>query len=496
MTGFSEYIQNFINVQSISLKDLSEETGIDRTVLYRYVKGKRIPSDKDIVIRIADAAQMSLNEKKYFLEEYDKVVLGDNIVYSYEYIKKMTENLGRFQENNTAKSSWHIVHDFEEEDKSIELNSSEEIITYILDLFKYAVLHSKDIKKILIVMQPVYDEIQKFIPQIFNDSEIEIEQIICMEQNINQNYRNLELLEKVLPLCFSHTGYRLYYYYDLLSSHINDTTVMPNIIIAGDYVVQFDYPMKHGFVERNTVFTRVMHRQYNLLQKNTSSLVSGTDGLDKFSFVYRNMGGDSGISMQKQFCMANCIDMEMAGRHIFQAGVAEEIIGKNFSVHGKWKGDKYVEEKDKNFFVISYGTHKGMEEFMETGRIKEFPDNLYSPLTLEERLEVLERMCMLIKKGKAEYHLILDGIEFADGIIYYLSTGKRRFIFSKVTKNDIMHVTVDEQSIYRTFKMYLEYLYKKGLVYNKEETLDYLEELKASHQLCGTKNIALKCCVP
>ena len=55
MLGFSEYLQNFMKINSISMVELSKETNIDRTVIYRYVKGTRVPSDINIVIRIADA---------------------------------------------------------------------------------------------------------------------------------------------------------------------------------------------------------------------------------------------------------------------------------------------------------------------------------------------------------------------------------------------------------------------------------------------------------
>ena len=69
-------------------------------------------------------------------------------------------------------------------------------------------------------MQPVYDEIQRFILWNFKESNVAIEQILCMEQNVNLSYKNLEVFYEIIPLCFSLSKYDVYYYYDSLNSHI------------------------------------------------------------------------------------------------------------------------------------------------------------------------------------------------------------------------------------------------------------------------------------
>ncbi len=109
MLGFSEYLQNYMKTNSISMVDLSKEVDIDRTVIYRYVKGTRVPSDLNIVIRIADAIQMSVSEKRKLLREYDKLVLGESVVYSYLYIQKLLWNLEKLDIESVSMNSWRSV---------------------------------------------------------------------------------------------------------------------------------------------------------------------------------------------------------------------------------------------------------------------------------------------------------------------------------------------------------------------------------------------------
>ncbi len=475
MSGFSDYLQNFINLKNITLKDLSEETNIDRTVLYRYVKGKRIPSDKNIVVRMADVVQMSVSEKKHLLEEYDKLILGENIVYSYEYIQRIIHSLERLRKNKLfANNMWNTVSVFKMENMVIELNTKEDIITYILDLFKYIASRKRTEEKILLLMQPGYGDIQRFIPQIFGKCSIEIEQIICMEQNINQSYKNLELFEKILPLCFSLLKYNLYYYYDSVNNHINNMTTMPNIIIVDDYVVQFDYKMKNGVVIKNKIFAKIMSKQYYLLKRETHILLMNNKESFFKNIIIENIGKEINICLHKQLCICNCMSRNILERHIHIPEGKEYFIDKLLGIYSE---KDYMEDGDTDVVFVSYGTVEGMEDFMKSGHIEEFPDNIYSPLSVEERLMVLERMILEIKEGRIICRLISDNIKFADGIIFYLSENKKQFALSCISDKSIMQMVIDEQSIYRTFKMYLEYLEKKGVLYSKEETLRYLENL-------------------
>ncbi|RKI22075.1 XRE family transcriptional regulator [bacterium 1xD8-6] len=220
MLGFSEYLQNYMKTNSISMVDLSKEVDIDRTVIYRYVKGTRVPSDLNIVIRIADAIQMSVSEKRKLLREYDKLVLGESVVYSYLYIQKLLWNLEKLDIESVSMNSWRSVHELKMDASIVELKAKEEIITYLLDFFQFLSERNDTDEKILLIMQPVYDEIQRFILWNFKESNVAIEQILCMEQNVNLSYKNLEVFYEIIPLCFSLSKYDVYYYYDSLNSHI------------------------------------------------------------------------------------------------------------------------------------------------------------------------------------------------------------------------------------------------------------------------------------
>lgn len=483
MLGFSEYLQNFMKTNSISMVELSKETDIDRTVIYRYVKGTRIPSDMDTVARIADAMQMSVSEKKYLLKEYDKLVFGKPMVYSYQYIKKLLRNLERPDRNAVSvKEQWKIVSKIKMDASIIELMTKEEIITYILDLFRYVAETGDASEKIFLVMQPVYDEIQRFIPQIFSQCNVRLEQIVCMEQNINQSYKNLEAFYGILPLCFLLSGYDVYYYYDSLSNHLNTMTSMPNILIVRDYVVQFDYEMEYGFVLKSDTYAMAMCRQYNKMRKESCNLLVRGNNPELEGDVTMQMDLQNGGCFFEQFYMGICLDRNMLDRIIYPDIEKEKYIDllQDMWENQNEEGFADTEDADKGF--VSYGSLGSLEKFLKTGKMKELPEMLYAPLSLDERMLVLERMITLAKSGRVHYRILSNKIELPEKTQICWDSNRKRFALNQITEKKILQVVVEEQSIYRTFQLYLEYLEKKGLVLGESESLDCLVKLQKKYE--------------
>ena len=80
---------------------------------------------------------MSVSEKRKLLREYDKLVLGESVVYSYLYIQKLLWNLEKLDIESVSMNSWRSVHELKMDASIVELKAKEEIITYLLDFFQF-----------------------------------------------------------------------------------------------------------------------------------------------------------------------------------------------------------------------------------------------------------------------------------------------------------------------------------------------------------------------
>lgn len=478
MSDFSEILCGYMKRHFVSTVDLSKETGIDRTALYRYSRGTRIPSSLDVVEKIADALQMSGNERKILLEEYDKLIYGESSVYSFQYMKNMLIMLNE----TTRKDSmffhhWRMHRELEIDTNILCLNSKEEIATCVLNLMEY-VAGTCHQEKIYMVMQPVYEEIQKYILPIFGQSDIKVEQIICFEKNREKGYENLKIFQEIFPLCFGYPGYEPFYYYDSLSSHINSMSGMANFIIVRDYIIQFDIAMQNGVVIKETVYRDAMYQQYQFLKAQSKKLLMRDGDVGTVQEFANQIKDWHGGCIFRQPCMALCISRKWYEEHLYNIEGKEDFINGMVKSRGDWIEGEYIPPVESWRKCVSYGTKSGMEEFMRTGRIEEFPSGFYSPFTVRERQMLLERMIRLAQEERIAYRLLSEEMGLFGSIQIYWDEQRKRLSLNRVRENSISQIIVGEHSIYRTFHRFLEFLEKKEMVMDEKESLKWLIKLR------------------
>ena len=136
MSAFSEYLDNHMEEHSISSAELAKDTGIDRTTIHRYRKGKRIPADEETVITIADSLRMRAQEKSELMEKYDRVVLGENTVNGYKYVKDMLHMFAESEkQSDTVLYRWNCSIDNNLNKPVMPLGSENEILSRIHAVF-------------------------------------------------------------------------------------------------------------------------------------------------------------------------------------------------------------------------------------------------------------------------------------------------------------------------------------------------------------------------
>lgn len=460
----------------ISIVDLSKETGIDRTVVYRYIKGKRIPSDIETVIRIADALQMSVSEKKYLMDEYDKLTLGEPLVHSFQYVQNLFRQLDAYCGTDICSyKMWHSNYDFVMEHSVIALHGKEDICLFIQDLLRYVAGQQESCLELRMIMQLVYEDIQSSIIQNFSNHDIAVEQIVCLEQNRKHSHENLKVLQGILNLCFGLENYQVFYYYDSLGRKNNRMIVFPNIIILGDYVVQFDYYMENGVAVCDPVYVEMICQCYEEIKEDTKKLLmQGNDQVKAEKYILSLLHEDMGVVF-REMCKGACIGREILLKRLKEFPGKQDLIKQIVNQHGDWNGKVYHVSMEKH--VRSYGSKEEIHKFMETGLINEFPVDLYEPLSMDERILVLHRMIQLAKAKYMIYRFVDDAVYLPKHIQVYWQGKQKLIVINQIQKQSIVQVVVNEPSIYRTFQMYFEYLEKKGLLKGEQESLACLEQM-------------------
>lgn len=477
MSEFSEYLDRYMNEIKISSAELSEELGVERTAVYRYRKGSRVPVNEEMVVQMAQVLQMSVPERDEFIEKYDYLNIGETVVNSYQYICELLKRIKNAEKETTVFTFREIVLSDRYEEPNFAMSTEDEVLGAMSTLFE-------DVKQgggqsLMLIMQPVYETVQRMIQAMFQGTEVQIEQIVCLEQSTAKNYKNLQVLQLILPLCFDNVNYDVRYYYDFLSHHINGMSWMPNVIISEKQVIMSDYEMKYGILIREAGIVQMMREKFAEIKKFSQPLVERISGALKVMEAYNEIGNTVIADIP---CMGPGISSDIYEEFLFPFPEKKEFIRLMSDWNGDWEGKIFVEpESSMREGTISFCKLESIRSFMETGRVREFPDGFYRPLDMNVRKKILWRCIQLIRMGRLKYYILPDEVEVPNDIYCYVGE-ESKITLSRIYENGMTKLEICEQSIYKVFKNFMEYMEKKGLLSDREEVVKSLEEIAKEYR--------------
>lgn len=490
---FSKHLKQYLKEHGITVAELAAEIGMDRVTVYRYIKGDRIPSEIKIVELMLDALRMRSTERIEVLEKYERVQMGDQIIDSYKYVEKLMNDLNKISQNSNEKEqTWQKFVKMPLEDEIISLTSAKDIEMCAAAFFENIVKTGQENRNVSILMQPTYETLQKLMVSSFSDKNVKVEQIICLEQSSQDNYRNLEVFRQLLPTCFSNMDYQVRYYYSLLPEHINEMSWMPNMILTDVGVLQFDYRMEKGIFVRNKIYLENMKSQYINFQKHSSAFLKKSEGLDCAQQLYEAMLEDFKASITEgeqtvntlfvQPCLGMCVSSDIYDKYLYPSPIKEEFTKGMAATRGDWDGLEHLHYGENlPLKTIAYFKLDGLRDFMETGRIREFPTAFYEPISIEDRKICIQRMFMLLKEGSMKYHVVSDSIKMPMNICFYLK-GERTFI-NMVAEDTFVQIQITERGIGQVFFQYIEYLRRKNWLYDEETSMELLNDFLTKNEI-------------
>lgn len=76
MSYFSDLLTSFSRQAGINSPQIARYCGLDRVTVYRFMKGKTLPKDKQTVYRMAEILQLTDDEREALMESYECMRLG------------------------------------------------------------------------------------------------------------------------------------------------------------------------------------------------------------------------------------------------------------------------------------------------------------------------------------------------------------------------------------------------------------------------------------
>ena len=480
MTIFADTLRKYLDSKSTTIYNIAKISGVERTMIQHMKAGKRLPSNVSDVQSLAKAMMLNLSETEELIRAYNITHMGEENYFRREHVSKI---ISGFYDMNTASK---LILPKGSQD-TLEMNETlKEIIgrSNINRIVK-ALLEMEANKKdghIKLMVQPEYTYLFDCLTSIdFSTNDTNIEAIIVFDKNEihKSTIYNLNILEKLVPTLFQCEVFHPYYIYENVDSLFNKNSFMPYKIITSDYILGISYEHDKALLYNDASMSKLMNETFRkqlsiatpicqTFHPTPEEYLASTFSQEIIKPEEREDGTKEKIyelfyqPCFPSFCPENIL-LDRLNKALIPPEMVEVIKDYFVKIRALYK--------DKS---VSF-TLEGLKLFMETGRVTEIPDFLYTYLTPPQRLTLLKNIIKSVDDGsfapciiKSEKFTIPSPICICapnthNVIIYYFSPDKGQFIFH-----------LQELSLVQSFHDFLKSLPDSLLVYSAEESKQLL----------------------
>lgn len=284
---------------------------------------------------------------------------------------------------------------------------------------------------------------------------------------------NICLLNRIIPYICGKADYNVRFCYGDTSA-LHTVSPLSCVLISEEFVFTFDENLKKGILYQNEPIRRFWMEVFEEQNARAESFLTRHESmLDAVKFYQNQHPCD--VSCQLQPCLAYALSGELLHQVVLPSLLGQQDIIEEFiEMMGSW-GEYAV--RNKASANINYFLASGVDDFLKTGRVAEFPSGFYSPIPVPMRRRMLELFCEQMEKGMIDGHLINE-MEFTiDSSLVIQICGKDavHFIYCQPDGSQVI-MRVTENSIVEAFRGFLMGLKDSDNVCTKEETIAFIRK--------------------
>lgn len=475
MAPYPLYLRQLINKRHITIYTLAAESGVDRTLIQKMLKGQRIPSDPAVVRSLAAALLLTPEESDSLFESYLSAKMGEGVYKRRKMLLDFYNEFDSFQVNSRVSLQNMASGCPPGENEVIYGKLDVELLTASI-LEREA---AKPSGRIRVIAQPecafLFDLLSVIGAQ---KSELVIDHILCFEnshQEMNFIY-NFGCLRAIMPIFTSVRQYRPRCYYGSIGDRFGATSVMPFLVLTEDYVMRIAYDASYASVsslsQQRELYSRIFQES---LEKASSLAVAFHSPLEEISFLNQMSSEYDHMihNLTADPCLLPFVDEQMLSRYL------EPSLWNDEKSIGPIR--KYLEFQDMRNDSAGMGnfyfSEEGLNRFLTTGRFSEVPEEYYSPIETADCFRLLKAMYKVSAEGKYHAYLVNTQklrIPFSLST-YLLRRGAVCFVHT-APNHPFTALLVSEPSIVASVQDFLSHLPESNFVSSPETTLQYLKK--------------------
>lgn len=481
MQQLHRFLRQLMEESGESISSLSAKAHMDRPTLSKIMSGNRFPSENNIkslipVLKISPSQRYTL--MSLFLQGHE----GLEQMKQREYIQSLLETVFAFEEDKNKYqhlTSKHLV--FTEKKTCVVLHSQSSIEIVFGALTLNFLKQNSGLP--IMLGEKISQERLRILSGLLHTTEhspVEIWQLASLSKYPSQMDPtfNLRRFGEALPFVFQkNINFSVRYHYKNPDVENSLTEFFPEKILFPDAIFMISQDGQHACLNTDTEYVLYCREQFEtlfrydsipfLFQQDFSDFLSALNLAHEHDQEYRH---SIYLEYQPPFPVVGDINL-----------IHKYLLGNISDYHNILMHLSHRLNDIQSVPFQSIFSEKGLQLFIQTGRLCELPSEWYHPLPVEIRSIFLERLISYASQNKNVFLLNSSAFQFHQNISINIIEKKELIIYRHVPdEKNVKICSFTESSVVGAFEDFGNYLISSHLTFSSEETIRILQKYRKS----------------
>lgn len=460
--NFGQLLKRYIHDSEKSIRLFSEITDLNRGFLYNIFAGKKhLPEDK--FHKILVSFPFSNTQKENLTTAFYQDIYGTNDFDKIQYIISELKNLKDFNDEDFSFSPFCNHYE-----KDTEYITGKD---HLIDAISYLLNKSSasELPFIYSNFEFSQKEIDTMVYSFILQKNIDLIHLIQFDNSGMDTYNLSNIFSSIKYARRKHNTYYYYCNQEIFLDHL-----FPFYLVTNAGILLYDNTLCHGlFVSDDSVIGNFKNRIIETVDKCTPLVVFPDNALELKRLVAPN---SFVASISSSPCITPFLNLEM-----FHDMASSNLENKDYIINSlhDWYN---VTTNEASVSYTNLNTSEGFRHFAETGTIPYFPPEYASPLSIENRIKILE-MCIAENNQCHNFYLADDNkISFPDYINIDLSAPNKIVIYGSFHKPEHSYmgefmIPIANNILYSDFNNFRDYAIRNHLYTNDNFTELFIKNL-------------------
>ena len=475
MSAFSDLLTASIKESGLTIPYLATLCGISPSLLAKMKSGQRLSDDESMMITLFRSLRLSDHKYEELLQTYHIEKIGSSKYHCYLACMKTINHFSDLEHLSESYLNRSVSYDFSFQTTFHTLQENKLIFAYLYDQCQetqdtmHLILPAENnfLSDFFVALSHTVDSSSSLVP---------VEHIIRLypSSSSSPSLSNIFSVTNALYTLAMYNEYKPYYYY----SEEALVQLFPYVVLTSSYALLLNETLNESILLNDPMIIDSLHKTFKKQLEKCLPLVQCMGNNQNYieqmlqSLISLTSDSQGTFCLSNYPCLLTSIPLQTAIHHLPPEILQNPAIQNYFT-------NRSIFYK---YNIISIFSLHGLERFMQTGILEELPDGFHTPLSVQERLDIVRNFRNLISQGHLHIRLIKENklnVSRYFNITSYCY-GETLFLW-KYPNMPFSYNQLQERSVADSFRDFLQFLPESDYTWNEKESIqiisDYIDQL-------------------